>query len=107
MSWEKALVYNTGFFFSFREHPIGDKSFQTYIRQQSEISAHSIWSAKDSAEELISDAKQQNKREATHVAKCMDKCQAYKLWDLVNVFSFQETVIIVAMHFIHLVIDRW
>uniref|UniRef100_A0A8C5TKT1 RAS p21 protein activator 3 n=1 Tax=Malurus cyaneus samueli TaxID=2593467 RepID=A0A8C5TKT1_9PASS len=25
-----------------QEHPIGDKSFQTYIRQQSEISAHSI-----------------------------------------------------------------
>ncbi|KAI6078661.1 Ras gtpase-activating protein 3 [Aix galericulata] len=25
-----------------KEHPIGDKSFQTYIRQQSEISAHSI-----------------------------------------------------------------
>lgn len=35
--------------------------------------------SQDSAEGLISDAKLQNKREATHVAKCMDKCQAYKL----------------------------
>lgn len=54
---------NTSFFNS-REHPIGDKSFQTYIRQQSEISAHSIWSVKDvtdSAEESIGDAKQQSK----------------------------------------------
>lgn len=25
-----------------QEHPIGDKSFQNYIRQQSEISTHSI-----------------------------------------------------------------
>lgn len=25
-----------------REHPIGDKSFQSYIRQQSETSTHSI-----------------------------------------------------------------
>lgn len=25
-----------------QEHPIGDKSFQSYIRQQSEVSTHSI-----------------------------------------------------------------
>lgn len=25
-----------------REHPIGDKSFQSYIRQQSETPAHSM-----------------------------------------------------------------
>lgn len=55
---------------------------------------------------LKGEAEQQSKREATHVAKRMDKCQAYKLGDLLNILSFQETVIIVAMHFIHLVIDR-
>ena len=27
---------------SCREHPIGDKSFQSYIRQQSETPAHSM-----------------------------------------------------------------
>lgn len=27
----------------YREHPIGDKSFQCYIRQQSESSTYSIW----------------------------------------------------------------
>lgn len=36
----------SSFFSLSREHPIGDKSFQSYIRQQSEISAHSIWSLK-------------------------------------------------------------
>lgn len=29
---------------SHREHPIGDKNFQCYIRQQSECSTYSVWS---------------------------------------------------------------